>query len=103
MDHADALAQVKAISEKWAEVSTIREEWLVGDKVLCVAPKDIRIPLHFRAINVQQARTLEEAREYGGKIQAILDWVWPKNTPQRFNVYQHGECVVEVPETKSTI
>jgi hypothetical protein len=100
MDEAEGLAILKALTEKWAEVPTIKEKWKAGGKVLCVAPKEIRVPLHLLAFKVQQSRTLEEAREYGQKIEAILDWVWPKNTPQRFNAYQHGEYVVEVPEPK---
>lgn len=94
-------ALVKALSEKWAEIPTIKEKWEANGKVLCVAPKEIRIPLHFLAVNVQQACTLEEAREYGRKIQAILDWVWQKNTPQRFDVFQLGERTVEVPPVNS--
>ena len=100
MDEAEAFAQVKGLSEQWAEVSTIKEKWKVNGKILCVAPNDVRVPLHFLAINVQQARTLEEAREYGAKIQAILDWVWPKNTPQRFDVVQIGELRISVPAPK---
>ena len=100
MDEAEALRQVKALSEKWAEVATIKEEWKANGKFLCVAPNDIRIPLHLLSVAVQQARTLEDAREYGKKIEDILDWVWPKNTRQRFDVFEHGEYKVMVPTPK---
>jgi hypothetical protein len=97
MDKAEALAQVKALREKWAEVTTIREKWLANGKFLCVAPADIRIPLTLLAVAVQEARTFEDAKEYGKKIEDILEWVWPKNTPQRFDVVKVGEHKVMVP------
>lgn len=99
MDEAEAIARIKARHFEWMEVSAIREKWL-ADKVLCVAPKAVRIPLHLLSVAVQDARTLEEAREHGKKIEAILEWMWPSNTPQRFDVFQHGDARVEVPERK---
>ncbi len=36
-EEADAIAQLLALREKWAEVSTIKEKW-EANKVYCVAP-----------------------------------------------------------------
>jgi hypothetical protein len=37
--------EVKALREKWADAATIREKW-EKNRIYCVAPKDVRIPLH---------------------------------------------------------
>jgi len=98
MDHEEALAQVLAIREKWAEVSTLQEKW-DNDKTYCVAPSQVVTPLHLLLVAAgQQARTLEEAQKYVGKIALIVDWMWPVNVRQRFQVYQHGEVRVAIPE-----
>ena len=89
-----------ARSREWMEVSAIREKWL-SEKVFCVAPNAARIPLHLLSVAVQDARTLEDAHAYGRKIQAILEWMWPTNTPQRFDVFQHGDATVKVPQRAS--
>lgn len=100
MDEAEALPKIKARNFEWMEVSDIREKWK-AEKVLCVAPKAARIPLHLLSVAVQDARTLEESREHGRKIQAILEWMWPTNIPQRFDVFQHGDATVQVPQRAS--
>jgi hypothetical protein len=97
LDHEEALAQVLAIKEKWAEVSTLQEKW-GNDKTYCVAPNQVVAPLHLLLVAADQARTLEEAQRYIGKIALIIDWIWPVNTRQRFQVYQHGEVRVAIPE-----
>ena len=84
----------------WMEVSEIRKQW-IAEKVFCVAPKAVRVPLRLLAVAVQDARTLEEAREFGKKIDAILEWMWPVNTPQRFDVFQHGDATIQVPQRAS--
>jgi hypothetical protein len=94
-----ALAQIQALREKWADVSTLKQKW-EESKVYCVAPKDVRIPLHLLAVAVRTAPTLEEAQRYAQKITDILEWMWPRNTRQRFNAVQIGTNVVEVPQPR---
>ncbi len=62
-EEADAIAQVLALREKWAEVSTIKEKW-EANKVYCVAPKDVRVPLHLLVVAALDA-------PYPGVSQAI--------------------------------
>jgi hypothetical protein len=99
MDQDEALAQILAVKEKWAEVSTLQEKW-DNDKIYCVAPKQVVAPLHLLLVAADQARTLEEAQKYIGKIALIVDWMWPVNKRQRFQVFQHGDVQVAIPEKR---
>lgn len=96
MDEAEPLKQLGGRNLPWMEVAAIREAW-IAEKVFCVAPKVARGPLRLLAAAVQDARTLDEAREFGKKIEAILEWMWPANTPMRMDVFQHDDAFVEVP------
>jgi hypothetical protein len=98
MDSIDPIAQVKALREKWADVAILREKWEMS-RIYCVAPKDVRIPLHLLVIAAQNARTPEEAQEYVQKIKNILEWIGPTNTRQQFDVFEHGDVRVEIPKT----
>ncbi len=100
-EEADAIAQLLALREKWAEVSTIKEKW-EANKVYCVAPKDVRVPLHLLVVAALDAPTPELAKRYVQKIAEIVEWVWPTNTRQRFDVYQLGDVMVEIPTKKGS-
>jgi len=36
------------------------------------------------------------------KIAEIVEWVWPTNTRQGFDVYQLGDVMVEIPTKKGS-
>ncbi len=71
MNHDEALSRVRAIREKWAEVSTLTEKW-ESDKTYCVAPNQVVAPLHLLLVAADGARTLDETKEYIGKIALIV-------------------------------
>jgi hypothetical protein len=48
----------------------------------------------------QDARTPEEVQQYVQKIKDILEWVWPTNTCQRFDVFEHGDVRIEIPAAR---
>jgi hypothetical protein len=77
-------------------VPVLKGKW-EDSRVYWVAPKDVRIPLHMLVKAAQGSATLEDAKHYLKKIDDILEWVWPTNTPQRFDVFEHGDVRVEIP------
>jgi len=45
MDQDEAIAQVRAIRNKFLEVETLKGKWKES-RTYCVAPKDVTAPLH---------------------------------------------------------
>ena len=96
MDNAEALAQVRALRFKFADVDTLKGGW-EADRTYCVAPKDVISPLHLMVKAALGSRDHEDALYYLKKIDDILEWVWPSNTRQRFDVYKLGDDLVQIP------
>lgn len=91
-----ALAKILSERLRFAEVEVLRGKW-EASRVYCVAPQDVRMPLHMLAKAGLGSATLEDAKLYLQKINDILEWVWPGNTRQRFDAYQLGDATVEIP------
>jgi hypothetical protein len=96
MDRDEAIAQVRVLREKFLEVEVLKGEW-EASRVYCVAPKGVKMPLHMMVKAARCSPTLEDARHYLEKIDNILEWAWPTNTRQRFDVYKLSDVLVELP------
>ena len=83
---------------------SIHHQGEVGSEqgLLCGPPKDVRVPLHLLVVAALDAPTPELAKRYVQKIAEIVEWVWPTNTRQRFDVYQLGDVMVEIPTKKGS-
>jgi hypothetical protein len=96
MDKAEAINQLRDIREQFTTVPAIKAKW-ESNRTYCVAPKDVRIPLQMLVKVGLTAPTVEDAKHYLQRVEDILEWIWPTNTPQSFDLYEHGDVRVEIP------
>lgn len=92
---AETFAQMRALREKGLDVDFLKSEF-EAHRVYCVAPKDVKMPLHM-LVKAARVSGLEDTKRYLEKIDNILEWIWPTNTRLRFDVYKLGDVDVELP------
>jgi hypothetical protein len=78
-------------------IEEVRQEW-EREKVYCVAPRGIQTSLHLLAKGANMAGTMDEARPYLERMEALLELAWPTSTPRAKEMVPHKGYQIIVPK-----
>lgn len=77
-------------------IAEVQAEWN-SEKVYCVAPRGVRTSLHLLVKGASMAGTMDEARPYLDRMEALLEMAWPTSTPREVDVVPHKDYQIIVP------